>query len=368
MAGTDVGSAAARLDAALGRLVERGTISPEQSDAILREMAADAAGPAAPDASAAPRRTRTLTDVLIEVGLYVGSALVLAAALALVAQSWDEMGEGTQIALLVTVTLVTAVAGWFLSRGALAGSARRRLAGVVLTVTAASAAGTVALVMGDGDLPAVVALSVALVVMVAAQLLATSAVTEIGMFVAAYALLTTTAEWLGPEPAPDEFGFEMYEDSLYDRLMPLGGVAFGVLWAALAARRLMHRELAIALGLLVALGSAMPLAARDETRAIGLLTLAALAALGFWRFLAEGHWPWIAGAIGSVTAFVFFAVGDRGSPALAFLVAGLVLLGSSALGWRVARRRPADAPTEVSPPPADPGPVGDANHRSPAPP
>jgi hypothetical protein len=95
----------------------------------------------------------------------------------------------------------------------------------------------------------------------------------------------------------------------------------------------------VALGVLAAFGSAMPMAGTEESRVVGLVALGVLAAVGFWRFMAEGDWPWLAGAIASVTAFVFWAVGGDQQPALAFLVAGLVLLSSSALGWQVARRR-----------------------------
>lgn len=338
------GTSAPPLADALHALVERGTITDSQREAILAEVGLAGALPAPPPGSPVTvpaRRRRSLTDVLVEVGLYVGSALVLAAVVAMVWQRWDDLGESTQIAVLGVTALVTGVVGWVLSRGATTGSARRRLSGVILTATAASAAGAVALAMQprDDELTGVVALATALVVLVAAQVLAASAVTELGMFVAAYALLSVAGEWLRPAGQVDEYGFEVYESSTYDRLMPLGGYAFGLFWALLVARRLMHRELAVALGVLVAFGSAMPLAGMDETRGVGLAALAALAAVGFWRFMAEGRWPWLAGAIASVTAFVFWMVGVEGSAPLAFLVAGLVLLGSSALGWQVARRR-----------------------------
>jgi hypothetical protein len=325
------------LEDALDTLVGRGTLTADQRDAILAELAQPQP---ANEPEPAARRHRTLSEVLIEVGLYVGSALVLAAAVVLVAQSWDDLGNTSQIAIMAMAALVTGVVGSVLSRGAVLGGARRRLAGVVLIGTAFTAAATVALVVGDSESAGTLAFATALAVMIAAQVLASSAITEIGMFVAAFGLLQVTGEWVRPEGVTiDEFGNEVYGMTTFDQVMSLGAVVFGLFWAGVVARWLIHRELAVALGMGAAFVSAMPLAGESGSRAYGLVALAVIAAIGFWRFMVEGYWPWLAAAIASVTAFVFWAVGGGRSPALAFLVAGLVLLGSSALGWQVARRR-----------------------------
>jgi hypothetical protein len=330
---------------ALDALVARGTISTDQRAAILVEVGESivaAPGPRAAGPRPPSRRARrSLTDILVEIGLYLGSALVLAALVAIVAQAWGDLADNTRITVLVATALVTGLVGWILSRSAAVGSARRRLAGVVLCATAGSAAGTVGLVLGDEESTGVVALAVALAILVAAQVLASSAITEIGMFAVAWALLAAIGAWLQPEGTVtyDAFGGEVYEPSTFEQLMPLGMVAFGLLWALVVARALMHRELAVALGVFVAFVGAMPLAGTDSTRVIGLAALAAIAAVGFWRFLVEGRWPWLVGAIASVTGFVFWAVGGNRSPALAFLIAGVVMLACSGLGWRVARHR-----------------------------
>ena len=346
------------LDVALESLVARGTITVTQRDAILAEVSfVGPAATAAPAPQVRPRRS--LTDLLVEVGAYVGSALVLAALVALVAQSWEDLGQAAQTAILAGTAVVTAVAGWLLSRGAQPGSARRRLAGVVMVGTAASAAGAVALLLGaeqrDDPLIGVLALATAFAVMVVARVLAASAVTEIGLFVTGFALLNMAGDWLRPEGTlrVDEYGNQYTATDTYDALLQLGGVAFGLLWALIVARWLMHRELAVALGVGVAFVSALPLAGTENTRLVGLSALAVLAAVGFWRFMVEGYWPWLAAAIASVTAFVFWLVGVDHQPALAFLVAGLVLLGSSAVGWQVARRR-SRAALASGPPPASP--------------
>lgn len=355
-------AALADLTVALLRLVARGTISEGQRAAILAEVMLvgagrvgaeqPGAGPGTPLAipptgvpgvvPRGPARVhRTLSEVLIEVGLYVGSALVVAALVVLAAQNWEGMSRGAQIAYLGGTAVVTAAIGLIAARGAALGSARRRVAGVLLVGTAATSAGTVALALEGFRLVGTTAMATAVLVMVGAHLVAASAITEVGMFVASYATTQLAIEEFRPAQAlvTDAWGMEYYETTSYDRLMPLVGVAFGLLWALLVARRMMHREVAVFLGMGVAVMSALPVVAAEESRAIGLATMALLAAIGFWRFMVESHWPWLAAAIAALTALVFWAVGGSHRPALAILVAGLVMLGSSAMGMQVARRR-----------------------------
>lgn len=344
------------LPTALDSLVADGTITADQRTAIL---AAVSTGPPITPAPAV-RRRRPLAEVLVEVGAYVGSALVLAAGVVLTAQNWEELSEPARIATTAATAVVSAVIGAVLARGAAPGSARRRLAGVVLTGTALCTGFTVALLLGDTEGTGVLAIATILAVLAVAQLLARSAVTEIAVFVAGYALIQVTGEWLRPQGTlvTDEFGGSYYDTSSFDRWPQVAGLLYGVLWAWGIARWLMHRELAVALGMLAALASVLPLLGLEGSRPMGLVAAAALAALGFWRFMVEGYWPWLAAAIASVTAFVFWLVGGDQQPALAILVAGLVLLGSSALGWQAARRRRARALPRPSAAPGSSGPPG----------
>jgi hypothetical protein len=339
------------LEAALDSLVSRGTISHEQRAAILAEVDGRtdtwAPPPTAPSGVGTRRHRRSLSEVLIEVGLYVGGALVIAAAVVLVAQNWGSMSLGVQIASLGLTALVAAAVALIVGHGAASGSARRRLAGVLFVGAAISAAGTTALLVGeDTDVTGPAAFTVALAVMVGAHLFASSTITELGMFVASFGLVQTTIEVF--RPTSGDFYYEM---TGYDRYSPLAVVAFGVLWALVVSRRLAHKELAVFVGMAVALMSALPIIGEDSSRAVGMVTMALLAALGFWRFLADGFWPWLAAAIASVTALVFWAVGGADRPALAILVAGLVMLAASALGMLVARRRAASLTSgDASPP------------------
>lgn len=131
---------------------------------------------------------------------------------------------------------------------------------------AISAAGTTAPLVGqDTGYTGVAAFAVALAVMVGAHLVASSTIAELGMFVASYDLLQTTIEAFRPEPN-HYFDYEM---TPYDRYAPLALVLFGVLWALVGSRLRAHRELAVFVGM----GSGV---------------------LGFWRFLVDGRWPWLA--------------------------------------------------------------------------
>ena len=321
----------------LDTLVSRGTISSDQRAAIIAEVGGvvpASSGPVERRPAPSPtRHRRSLSEVLIEVGLYVGGALVIAAAVVLVAQNWESMSLGVQIAILGVTALVAGGAALVVAHGAGPGSVRRRLAGVLFVGAAMSAAGTTALLVGeDTDYTGLAAFVVALAVMVGAHLVASSTITELGMFVASFGMVQSIIEAFRPDAFYDEM-------TTYDRYAPLAVVAFGVLWALVVSRRLAHRELAVFVGMAVALMSALPIIGEHSSREVGMVVMALLATLGFWRFLVDGYWPWLAAAIASVTALVFWAVGGADRPALAILVAGLVLLGSSALGMLVARRR-----------------------------
>lgn len=326
---------------AVDSLVERGVLTPAQAAAVLAELQIAPGGGAEQALPPTERRRRTLSEVLVEAGLYVGSALVIAAGFVMAAQSWGSMSLGTQVAVLAAVAIVSGALGLVIGHGADPGTARRRLAGVLLTGTAASAAGTTAVLLTDAPKVGTVALAVGLLVMIGAQWAARSAVTELATFAAGAMLVTVAIEEFRPASAVtlDEWGYEVTEASTYDRLMPLALVGYGLAWALAISRRLMHRELGVFLGMFTALVAALPVIGDPEYRGAGMAVMLGLAALGFWRFMVEGYWPWLAGAIAGVTAVVFWAVGGGSRPAVAVLVAGLVLLGGSGLGWQLARRR-----------------------------
>ncbi|HEX2809374.1 MAG TPA: DUF2157 domain-containing protein [Kineosporiaceae bacterium] len=93
------------VDAALSRLVTDGTLTPEQADAVRRELSTQP--PPGPSAE-----SDSWTPVLAEVGGYVGGAFVAAAAVVLVGRDWAGLGTGARIAVLgVPALLLLAGAG-----------------------------------------------------------------------------------------------------------------------------------------------------------------------------------------------------------------------------------------------------------------
>lgn len=328
------------LAAVLDRVVAAGVLTRSQADAVLAEASGPVTTAATPSAGPA-RGRRTLSRALIEIGLYVGTALVVAALAVIVAQAWESLSHGSRVAIVAAVALATGVAGLLTAHGAAFATARRRLAGVLLGASAAAIGGTAALLLRDVAYVGTISLALTVAVVVIAQRAAPSAVTEVGLFAASYVLLQVASEELRPASTytVDQWGTRIHETSTYDRLLPLGLVAFGLLWALLVSRHLIHRELALALGLGAGTLAAMTVAAEPPTRTVGLVTLAGLAALGFWRFLVEGLWPWIAAAVASLTAFVLWVTGGAQRPAVGILAAGLVMLASSGMAVQLGRWR-----------------------------
>lgn len=343
------------LQAALAALVADGTLSRAQADAVLTAVARSEAAPpgttSVPITTASPavQPVPAWRGRLLEAGVYVGSAFVLAAAGLVVGHEWTGMSRGTQLLLAGGLTAVAAVAGLVVAwpvrsrRGVQdAGrhAVRRRSASVVLTLAAALATATTALVVTDGRWTAVAAAAVALALTVGVTVVAPSVLTELAVFGAGAALMVAVPD--AAMPAPVGAGpASTFDWAAVDVLRGALLLAYGAVWAWGVSRRQPHRELGVALGLAAAVVGAMTTAGRGEPLAAGLLAVVALAAV--LTYLKDPAWPWVVGAVGAV----FFAVlllGNRTlGPALTFLVAGVVLLGGTAAAVVVGRRRAGQA-------------------------
>jgi len=84
------------LATALERLIENGTLTREQADAVRTGFRTDLSRTDRTDES----EGNSWTPVLAEVGGYVGAAFVVAAAFALVGPNWDRFSEAGRVALL----------------------------------------------------------------------------------------------------------------------------------------------------------------------------------------------------------------------------------------------------------------------------
>jgi MFS family permease len=373
----------APLDAALARLVARGVLTSGQAEAVLAEVptsSPDAAPPdaappdAAPPDAAAPDAARPTAVTsggapaaarpgararLVEVAAYLGAVLVAASVVAFLADSWDDLSEVSRLALLVGAGLVayaagavvaTTVAGGFRALREHAHAARRRVSSALMALGAVLLGfGAAQVLDGAVDRTEIVGTAVVLALLVVAQLLAPCAITEVGMLCSTLLLVGQVADLVIPEPEPGSYA-EEYQPPPDATLVPAALAVVGLLWAAVVSRLLTLPVLATALGCAAALIASLQVALLPDKR-VGLAMLAVLALVGLVLFLRVHLWPWLALTVGAVTLFVFVVVSEQAAPALAFLVAGLVLLagalGAALLGRRTARL--ADQPEEPAP-------------------
>lgn len=342
------------LDDVLTDLVSHHVLTPDQAHAVTDALAEE---------PAAPHPTPPLRARLVEAAAYLGAVLVVAGIVALVAQSWEDLTVTAHVVILVAggvlayaagLAAVLAVGGGRTTIRQHAEAPRRRVASVLMTagavlVAAAVPAGVVVESQDPGTgatWPALVAGLIALALIVPAQLLSPSAVTELAMFGAGTFVVTQGLDLVTPARPEWDYINDSYPPvRAWDYLVPLVLVGLGLLWAGVVSRRLTLPVVAQVVGLYLALQSAIVLAADPPTRPGGVAVLGALAVLGIVVFVRSRSWPWLVLTVISVPVVVFVLVAEAGNPALAFLASGLVLLacaGGGALLGR--RRRPPDLP------------------------
>lgn len=352
------------VQAALAALVADGTLSRAQADAVLTaitgaEVAPPGTSPvlgsAAPTTvTAAPRAAPAAAPVaqpapawrgrLLEAGVYLGSVFVLAVVALVVQQSWSTISRGTQLLLAGGLTALAAVAGLLVGwpvrpqrvDSVPRHAVRRRCASVVLTLAVALAAATTLLLVRETRWSGVVAAGVALVLTVGVLLVAPSMVAELAVFGAGAALLGMVPDAVWPVPRVEGSG-DAYDFARTDLTRGLLLFGYGAVWAWLVSRRLPHRHLGVALGLVAAVISAPTTAGRGMPVAAALLGALAVAAVV--TYLREPLWAWMVGAVGAAFLAVVLIGNRTMGPALTFLVAGLVLLGGTAAALVVGRRR-----------------------------
>ncbi len=331
---------------ALSSLVDEGVLTAAQADAVAARLR----GAASPDRR--PEQT-ALRQRLVEAAVYVGIAFVVTAVAIVIGQQWRELSQAQHIWLTSALTVVVLLAGLILARGRAGPAAgdgagagdgregvRRRSASVLLTAAAWLAAATVFVVLGDGRATGPACFATALLMLLVAHRGAPSLLTEVALFVAAAGLAGTTASWLVPEPSPRSAPQEW---RWYRHLVSFVLVATGVLWSWVAARWLRARWVAVSLGLGLALLAALGLSGGGGGHLTADLTLTALGVGALVTYLRTAAWPWIVGAVAATTLLVFSVAGGAFSSALAFLLAGLILLGGVGVVAAVRRRR---TPTE----------------------
>jgi hypothetical protein len=313
-------------------LVDSGLVLPDRrAEAVAvvdRVLGAQAPTPA-------PLRRR-----FAELAGYVGGALVVSAAAVFFTSRWDDLGEWRQTGLLAGIAVVLAVAGLAVVASARpdrlrAGGdpVRRRLAGVLLTAAAASAAGAVGILVeqwvGDDATTSALLGSLTLgALSLAGYLVAPTVVGQLGVAVGAESAVLFGLDGLGDVPTV---------------VTGLCVLALGVVWLV-ATERGLWREVASArvLGCGLALvGAEIPVFDSAPQRMVGYLLLGLVAVAAFGVYVARPAWPYLAAGVIAVTLVVPEALLDwtdnAMGPAGAMLVTGMALLGGSLLGLRLRR-------------------------------
>lgn len=323
------------------RLVAAGTLTDAQARLVVQALHDEAASSVA---SARPKSG--LAGRLAEVGAYLGAALVVAAGIVVVAQQWVDMGYATRVAVMAGTTMALVVAALVMSSmiggrpglGAASGATIRRLSGVLFTLGALAAWGTVltALLSGEeyvseaeASMAFMVAGAVALAILVLGRLRADTPLGELGMVAASVSIVAGAIQfWFTDRPVAIQWSL----------------LALGLAWALIATFTplMRHETLVSALGLVLALFGAATIA---EVTWSHRLALSVLIAATLTVYLVRPMWPYIAaGTIAAVVLTVTW-VGEAVGVAMALLAAGVVVLvlAGGALLLHVRRRPDRDA-------------------------
>ncbi|MCA1193880.1 MULTISPECIES: DUF2157 domain-containing protein [unclassified Saccharopolyspora] len=280
---------------ALERLVERGTLTSEQADAVRAELTAEPA----------PQRAGGVWEVLG----YAGGALVIGGASLLVGMSWEVLSTAARIGLLVAATAVLVVAGGLIAGGprgarelaADAPSRRSRIVSALLALASGSAA--MAVVAGlDGSDSSLSASGLGLVAAAAgyALLPAVPGLVATGAF----------AFWFALALADELPGSGSVPQMLV--LIVLGG-----LWAVLAVRGVLDRPTRGRAG--------------RVRRDVGFGIAAATALTGAqWTVIAHQSWSYAITFVLAVGCFAAF-VALRSAVLLVFGVLGVTVAVPEAL-------------------------------------
>lgn len=326
----------ARVPAVVEALVSAGLVDSDRRDEAQRVVTG---------ALEARGRTTSSKGLLVEIGGYVGGALVVASIGLFLAQYWGDFSDTVQVAALATITLLLAVAGLAVSRlgsgyaemRAGRDEMRRRLTSALLTAAALAGAITVGRVvelqMGPSytteaeNWPTIAAALTMLVLAAATYAYAPSVLGQLAMIGSVFVGTTSTWNLVYPRD--------------FSTLWP--GLTFmlvGLLWLGLAESGV-FREVAEAraIGASLTLFGAQFIRFDGQHNNLAYLLMLAVAVAAFVMYLRRASWPYlVVGVLGTTLvvpeAIIDWTEGSLG-PAGGVLVAGLTLLGASLAGLRV---------------------------------
>ncbi|HET6651832.1 MAG TPA: hypothetical protein VFH10_04255 [Nocardioides sp.] len=316
-----------RASAVVDGLVGAGLLDPAragEAETVVRNALADEPMPATP-----------LRRRMAEIAGYVGAAFVVGAAWLFLSETWDELGLGGQVGLLLTSALVLAAGGLVLARPVRRAAdpnddIRGRLASVLLAGAAACAAFGVGLWLGDTlSEPDVVLLLAALTGLVAALAGYVVIPSPIGQLATAVAAFVTVTAGLTALPS----------DSTSIVPLALSVLGLGGIWLVLAERHVwLELTLGRALGCVIAFIGAQ-LAIGDAHSWVAYVATAALGVVAFGLYVGTRAWPYLVTGVLAVTvavpeALYDWAEGSLGAAGI-LLVTGVTLLLAALAGLRL---------------------------------
>lgn len=278
---------------------------------------------------------------LIEVVAYLGAALVLAAAVLFLRQSWQDLSKAGQVGVLAGAALALGIAGLVAGpRPPGAGDQIRRRLGGTLLAGSALAAGFAAGVAVDAwsdaspsgiDLPGLTGAGVTAVLSAIAYRRIRTALGLLGILGGTVLAVGNVASALAADE-PLSVGCSLF-------------VVAGLWLFATEAGMFAEPMVARALGVAVALLGSQVASFTGNSSWVGYLLSLVLAGAGVWLYVSRLTWPYLAGAVLAVTLVVPEAVSDWTAGSLgvvgAVLLAGLSLLAGSLTAYRIRRHRSA---------------------------
>jgi hypothetical protein len=328
------------VSAVLQDLVVDGTLTATQAARVAERLAGVAdtnppeAGTARGGSVAHPRDRGRLA----EIAGYAGGALLIGAAALFLTSGWQDLSDNSRVAILTGMTVLLIVAGGLIGLGAGSvralgrqhDSARRRLVSVLWTFAAGSAAGAAGLAVNDHEfvLSLLAASAAGLLVVSLCYAVVPSAVGQLGAWAGSIGLVCGLILQIGDRPSTTPYAVAL--------------LALGAAWVGLAVIHILREaEPGLALGAGLALFAAqLPVFSYDLDE-LGYALTAAVAVAGFAGFVVTRSWSVLAVAVLATTLVVPEALHDwtNGSVPAAgsLLIAGLTLLGASAIGLRLRR-------------------------------
>jgi hypothetical protein len=339
----------------LARLVEAGTLTSAQAEAVLEEAASEGIpltrvenAPGSPPAHPGSGTTAAVVlerpawmTVLAEIGAYIGGAFIVGAAAVLIADNWDSLSTVVRLAVFDVPAVLLLVAAWAVARPASLSDGddesergtRLRMIAVFFTVAAA--------LLGLG--PAVIAdVTVSSEPVRAASAFWTSAVVAGTGYLLFHGLLLHTATgfaliWaalttVAATPLRDDVGSSA---SL---------IVLALVWAVLTHRGVLReRELGYAVaGIAAFIGGETLIDATFSLAGYSVLGLLAVAGMAGFVFLRA--FALLVTGVGTLAVVVPQFVIDMTEGALgaagALLLVGLSIVGASLLGLRLRRWEP----------------------------